>query len=576
MCLQAITGSTPSSIEPEIPLATNLYSNAWHHLITTSDTLVSPLHAIADVPKRTKRPKRNSDPEGPIQEESSNRAPHEVEDSSASSSQRTRIDKKEWPPYLRDTLVENAKQAGYEKPTSIQRNTMSPLMKGKDVMMHAETGSGKTLAFLMPIISRSSPDTPFQTMILVPSRELAIQTAQVVTELWDLGGEAVGVVVPGAGSIENQHRKLLKTKPAIIVGSVKQLDKLLESPSRRDELLANLRVVVLDEVDALLPPRPKELMKEVKKVQQKQVWKELTEKGDRSRLRQIKKRRFEDRDIDLERLSGKDRRLIELKPAQKILSYINLKKNKMQLACASATAESSLMSFLNLKCQKYNSFEKMTVVSSAPAAPPTKGLRVRGVAGVSVPARIRHSVQINVDGDVAKKYKNILAAYREDQPWAVIMAVGNKESVSTWVIKLRASGIPNAEALHEALGFGVNGPKVLDAEVQIQRLKALQDRFKSHTGTPPFIVATQANLRGIDLKGVDVVYLTAAPTNTNEYQHLAGRSGRQGRSGKCISFLDQSDVPELVYIKSDLGIKMQMTPQDLIPRWEQVYPLDEK
>ena len=35
-------------------------------------------------------------------------------------------------------------------------------------------------------------------------------------------------------------------------------------------------------------------------------------------------------------------------------------------------------------------------------------------------------------------------------------------------------------------------------------------------------------------------------------------------------------VPDVVYIKTDLGIKMRMTPQDLIPRWEQVYPLEEK
>ena len=69
-----------------------------------------------------------------------------------------------------------------------------------------------------------------------------------------MGGEAVGLVVPGAGSIENQHRNLLKTKPAIIVGSAKQLDKMLESPSRRDELLANLRIVVLDEVLHTLSP----------------------------------------------------------------------------------------------------------------------------------------------------------------------------------------------------------------------------------------------------------------------------------------------------------------------------------
>ena len=69
----------------------------------------SPLNAIADVPKRTKRPKRENEPEGPIQEDSSKDSLG-ADSASRSSPRRARIDKKEWPPYLRDTLIENAKK----------------------------------------------------------------------------------------------------------------------------------------------------------------------------------------------------------------------------------------------------------------------------------------------------------------------------------------------------------------------------------------------------------------------------------------------------------------------------------
>ena len=92
-----------------------------------------------------------------------------------------------------------------------------------------------------------------------------------------------------------------------------------------------------------------------------------------------------------------DRRLVEMKPTQKLLTYLNLRKPRMQLICATATAGSQLLGFLNMKSQKYNSFEKMKVISSEPVAPRTKGLRSRGVAGVSVPARIRHEVILNPD-----------------------------------------------------------------------------------------------------------------------------------------------------------------------------------
>ena len=82
----------------------------------------------------------------------------------------------------------------------------------------------------------------------------------------------------------------------------------------------------------------------------------------------------------------------------------------------------------------------------------------------------------------------------------------------------------------------------VDAVEQLSKHQELQQRFEQKDGDPLFIVATQMTCRGIDLKGVDVVYITALAKNTDEYQHLAGRSGREGRVGKAISFLDQDEV----------------------------------
>ena len=137
----------------------------------------------------------------------------------------------------------------------MQRRAIQAALAGKDVLIHAETGSGKTLAFVLPTIQRLKPDVPFQALIVVPSNELAVQTAQVTKKLWDLDTDPVGLVVAGTGSPKQQFEQLRRKQPPIIIGSAKQLQQLLEPQPHRGTLLANLRILVLDEVCALGPER---------------------------------------------------------------------------------------------------------------------------------------------------------------------------------------------------------------------------------------------------------------------------------------------------------------------------------
>eukprot|EP00667_Euglena_gracilis_P004114 EG_transcript_4136 len=480
--------------------------------------------------------------------------------------------KKQWSPKLRPTLVARAQAAGFFRPTSAQRRAIPTILAGRDVVIHAETGAGKTLAFLMPLVQKLQPGVAFQAMIVCPSSELAVQTAQVLNKVWDLEGPAVGLVVAG-NSPAAQYDGLSKRQPAVVVGSARQLDLMLEDEARRETLLKPMRILVLDEVDALLPPRATELIKELTKKQAKKKFESVDYK-ERRRLQRIG---FTEKDLDLEKVRGKDRRLVEVKPTQRILGYVNLHKARMQLICASATAEKGLVHFLSMRAKKYDSFQKVKVVSSKPVAAPTKGLRSRGVAGVGVPARIQHEAVLNEDGDADQKLRNVLKAYREDRPWSVLMAVGNAESVSGWVEKLRFRGVKGAASLHELMGFGSRESGFrLNAAVHLAKHRELQQRFENRTGDPPFVVTTQINCRGIDLKGVDVVYMTAAPKGTDEYQHLSGRSGREGRVGKALSFLDVSELAQARQIKADLGIKLKVGPEELIPLADAVVDPEKK
>src|SRR5512145_1765549 len=83
---------------------------------------------------------------------------------------------------LRAEVLTALKGLGYEEPTPIQRETIPALIAKRDVLGQAATGTGKTAAFALPMLERVDPKErrPFeaQALVLVPTRELAMQVAE--------------------------------------------------------------------------------------------------------------------------------------------------------------------------------------------------------------------------------------------------------------------------------------------------------------------------------------------------------------------------------------------------------------
>src|SRR5882672_3798861 len=69
---------------------------------------------------------------------------------------------------------------GYEEPTPIQVAAIPPLLAGKDLVGQAATGTGKTAAFALPLLARVTRDRATRALVLVPTRELAIQVAEAI------------------------------------------------------------------------------------------------------------------------------------------------------------------------------------------------------------------------------------------------------------------------------------------------------------------------------------------------------------------------------------------------------------
>ncbi len=135
------------------------------------------------------------------------------------------------------------------EPTHIQLKSFSPIMSGKDVMGIAQTGTGKTLAYLLPILKEykfSKTDQP-KVLILVPTRELVVQVAEVLENLT----EEMNVRVLGVyGGVNINTQKLLVYEGVdILVGTPGRVMDLMKDAVLN---LKELKKLVIDEFDEML------------------------------------------------------------------------------------------------------------------------------------------------------------------------------------------------------------------------------------------------------------------------------------------------------------------------------------
>ncbi|MEO7002302.1 MAG: DEAD/DEAH box helicase [Ktedonobacterales bacterium] len=137
---------------------------------------------------------------------------------------------------------------GYGEPTPIQRQTIPQLLEGRDVIAQAPTGTGKTAAYGLPIVEHlQENELKPQALIIVPTRELAIQVAEA---LHDLGKyrELVTLPIYGGQPYERQFRALARGVQ-VIVGTP---GRLLDHLNRKTLDLSTVRTVILDEADEML------------------------------------------------------------------------------------------------------------------------------------------------------------------------------------------------------------------------------------------------------------------------------------------------------------------------------------
>jgi len=146
-------------------------------------------------------------------------------------------------PFLLKTIV----KFNFKNPTPIQKEAIPAGIQGDDIIAIAQTGSGKTLAFGIPMIQRLSKTKRGTGLILVPTRELAIQVDEALQSLCRPLHMRSTVIIGGA-SMSMQQYSLTKN-PRIIIATP---GRLLDHMERRNINLTNIDVFILDEADRML------------------------------------------------------------------------------------------------------------------------------------------------------------------------------------------------------------------------------------------------------------------------------------------------------------------------------------
>lgn len=148
-------------------------------------------------------------------------------------------------------LEQGVRSLGFDQPTPIQAEGIPIALQGRDILGSAETGTGKTAAYLLPtfqkLLASHGRGHELQALVLVPTRELALQVAQQGEQLSSHTGLRVGAIYGGVG-LGNQERALGRGLDVVIATP----GRLLDHAARKNVRFTSLQVLVLDEADRML------------------------------------------------------------------------------------------------------------------------------------------------------------------------------------------------------------------------------------------------------------------------------------------------------------------------------------
>ena len=381
----------------------------------------------------------------------------------------------------------------YKEPTEVQKYVIPQILKEKNVIAISKTGTGKTASFCLPILSELSKN-PFglYAIILEPTRELVLQVEEKL-KLFSTGFNLRMCSIIGGEDFTTQLNELDKI-PHIIIATPGRLVSFLEN--NYIKLVQNLRYFVMDEFDQLLDETIKP-------------------------------------DID------------------KIITYLPDERITLFFSATIMQTKEELKKYIgkNNKDEIYyynnNTDEKLEDIvkkDDSGEKEKEKDLNVNKKNKKIIPLKIKN----RINEDVSLKY--ILVPQKLKEHYLLYLLRNRYKETNTLIF---VNHVKQCDFLYNLCKlFEIKVSHLHSKMTQKNRREDLQ-KFKGSLTN--ILISTDLASRGLDIKQCDLVINFDIPLSSLTFIHRAGRTGRIGNKGLCISFVSQYDVEVLNGIEDDLN-----------------------
>lgn len=346
-------------------------------------------------------------------------------------------------------------ERGIENPFPIQNEAIPIALAGTDVIGQAKTGTGKTLGFGLPVIQSlgHSPEPGPKALVVVPTRELAIQVASDLTLAVSKRNTKVAAIY-GGKAYEGQLQEL-KAGAQIVVGTP---GRLIDLAKQKLLDLGKIQFMVLDEADEML-------------------------------------------DLGF------------LPDVEKLFTYTPSQRQTMLF---SATMPAAIVSL----ARKYQNRP--------------------------VHIRVADPDEGKTKTDIKQFVYRAHSLDKDEVVGRILQAQGRERTVIFTKTKRQA-----AKLTEELVDRGFKATPLHGDMAQEARERSLNN-FRS--GKKDILVATEVAARGIDVDDVSHVINYSVPEDEKAYLHRIGRTGRAGKTGIAVTFVDWEDLARWVHINKELEL----------------------
>ncbi len=401
---------------------------------------------------------------------------------------------------VRDSILRGLAEAKFVEPSDIQRLLIPKALSGVDLLGQARTGTGKTAAFGIPILQNATPGVGVQALILVPTRELAVQVEEEIRRLGQFTPIRVTSVV--GGQRISAQLKHLERDPEIVVGTPGRVIDLLD---RRLLFLDNIRFIVLDEVDRML------------------------DIGFRDDIRNILTR--------LKSLSHAARAAINDQsietPVQAPVEAADDQPKKRKSRSKKGAAESDAPA---PAAKPLIALGHQTVFVSATFTDEIERLARKYMRepveklvapGADERPTVEGIEQFYLTVDPWDKYRALRLLLKQEQPELAIVFTRTKHGAEHLASSLEKAGISCRE---------------IHGNLRQSKRDTVMKGLRNHKFD--ILVATDLASRGIDVAGITHIINYDIPEDPEVYIHRIGRTARMGAHGKAYTFVmrDQGEL----------------------------------